>query len=728
MSTQWCQSAGCGGTIDQGFCDRCGLAPAGVPTDGASRAIAPALPSQTWATRAASSVTASLSTATALTSSTGRGGTGRSTTRRHLGLGMVNVPGLPELSPELIVMTDPKVPDHKRFCGNPNCHDEQGNPTPLNRRLSGHCPSCGTFYSFVPTLSRGDVVCEQYEVKGCLAYGGLGWIYLARDATLNRWVVLKGLLNSADESAAAAAVAERQFLASVKHANIVGIYNFVKRGAEGFIVMEYVGGTTLKEVRKSRGPLPPAEAIAYVHRILGAFSYLHDRGLVYCDFKPDNFMIEGEPPDVKLIDMGGVRMLADTAGDIYGTRGYSAPEIAEGPTVASDLYTVGRTLAVLLMEFRFQSFFEHTLPAPEDQPLLAKHESLYRFLLRATAPRPDLRFASADEMAEQLAGVLREVVVVETGQPPARPAESTLFGGEPPIPADADITQANPRFLPEPRIDPDDSGAGEVLAVAAVTDPAQRAAMLQAAKKKWPNSIDIPLRMAADAARAGQFHAAEATLSGLEKSCAGDWRLTWWRGVSRLHQLHHAAAHGLFDALCSTHPGEAPHKVALAMAAEALGDHAAATRLYDLASRSDPSLATAAFGLARCLSHAGDRHGAAAAYCRVPSTSSLYLKAQAARARVLAGSRPAPPGADDLCQAAQVIEAMPLEGIELARLRRGVGQRAGGPDRPQCDRRQRPPTFRPAARRTIHPFRPGRSAPPGGQARAATRSTARADR
>ena len=51
------------------------------------------------------------------------------------------------------------------------------------------------------------------------------------------------------------------------------------------------------------------EAIAYIHRILGAFAYLHKQGLVYCDFKADNFMQEGE--DVKLIDMGAVRKIDD---------------------------------------------------------------------------------------------------------------------------------------------------------------------------------------------------------------------------------------------------------------------------------------------------------------------------------------------------------------------------------------------------------------------------------
>src|SRR6202012_568416 len=137
---------------------------------------------------------------------------------------------------------------------------------------------CGQRYSFLPSLNPGDVVAGQYEVRGAIAYGGLGWIYLGFDKILSRYVVLKGLLNANDESSAAAAVAERQFLAAVKHPNIVGIYNFVQQGTEGFIVMGYVGGKTLKQLRQERGPLPPAEAVAYIHRILSAFSYLHNAG------------------------------------------------------------------------------------------------------------------------------------------------------------------------------------------------------------------------------------------------------------------------------------------------------------------------------------------------------------------------------------------------------------------------------------------------------------------
>src|SRR5262249_29496368 len=155
-------------------------------------------------------------------------------------------------------------------------------------RESGFCPKCGQEYSFVPSLKPGDVVLGKYEVKGTLAFGGLGWIYLALDTVLSRWVVLKGLLNSKDPTLVALAGKEREFLAAVKHRNIVGIYDFIMAGDEGFIVMEFVNGKTLMTLRRERGPLPAAEAIAYIIDILPAFAYLDEQDLVYCDFKPEN--------------------------------------------------------------------------------------------------------------------------------------------------------------------------------------------------------------------------------------------------------------------------------------------------------------------------------------------------------------------------------------------------------------------------------------------------------
>jgi len=95
-------------------------------------------------------------------------------------------------------------------------------------RTEGFCPKCRNPFSFNPKLRAGDLVGGQYEVAGAIAHGGLGWVYVARDRNVSgRWVVLKGLLNSGDPDAVAAAIAEQQFLAQVEHPLIVEIFNFV---------------------------------------------------------------------------------------------------------------------------------------------------------------------------------------------------------------------------------------------------------------------------------------------------------------------------------------------------------------------------------------------------------------------------------------------------------------------------------------------------------------------
>ncbi|MFJ3585098.1 tetratricopeptide repeat protein [Streptomyces sp. NPDC090127] len=363
--------------------------------------------------------------------------------RNRLGAGLVTIPEVPRPDPRGAVMENPEVPERKRFCSRSDC----GAPVGRARgdrpgRTEGFCTTCGHPYSFVPKLRGGDIVHGQYEVAGCLAHGGLGWVYLAVDrAVSDRWVVLKGLLDTGDQDAMAAAISERRFLAEIEHSNIVRIYNFVEHldartgSLDGYIVMEYVGGKSLKEIANDRrtpdgrrDPLPVEQACAYGIEALEALGHLHSRNLLYCDFKVDN-AIQTED-QLKLIDMGAVRRMDDDESAIYGTVGYQAPEVAEvGPSVASDLYTVARTLAVLTFDFQgYTNVFVDSLPDPDHVEVLRTYESFYRFLVRATDPDPARRFASAQEMAEQLTGVLREVVALQTGRP--RPALSTLFGVE----------------------------------------------------------------------------------------------------------------------------------------------------------------------------------------------------------------------------------------------------------------------------------------------------------
>jgi serine/threonine-protein kinase PknG len=466
-----CQRPNCaGGYEDMGggqqFCDTCGLAPvvsrAGLLGSSATGVTGVRPDSGGSGARSASGSRSSSRSQTSRRSVSGRlsrAVSGRipsrsvsvrsprsgkaSSSRARLGAGLVSVPDVPRPDPLAAVLERAEVPERKRFCGNGEC----GAPVGRSRgnragRTEGFCTKCGHPYSFIPKLSAGDVVHEQYEIAGCLAHGGLGWIYLAIDRPVaGRWVVLKGLLDTGDQDAMAAAISERRFLAEIEHSTIVRIYNFVEHldprtgSLDGYIVMEYVGGKSLKEIANARrtaegrrDPLPVEHACAYGIEALDALSHLHSRNLLYCDFKVDNAIQQGD--QLKLIDMGAVRRMDDDVSAIYDTIGYQAPEVAEfGPSVSSDLYTVARTLAVLTFDFAgYTTVYADSLPDPEHIEVFQRYESFYRFLVRATDPDPQRRYASAQEMSEQLTGVLREVVAISSGEP--QPAMSALFGPE----------------------------------------------------------------------------------------------------------------------------------------------------------------------------------------------------------------------------------------------------------------------------------------------------------
>jgi serine/threonine-protein kinase PknG len=559
---------------------------------------------------------------------------------------------VPYRDPSAAVLSDPQVPENRRYCG--NCEQPVGRGREGRAGLTeGFCRNCGTRFSFNPKLKHGDLVAGQYEVLGCLAFGGLGWIYLARDHNVSdRWVVLKGLLNTGDADAMAAAVAERQFLAQVEHPNIVRIYNFVQHSGAGYIVMEYVGGESLKEIRRA-GPVPVPHALAYAIEVLPALGYLHDRGLVYCDFKPDNVIQTEE--QLKLIDLGGVRAV-DGDGAIYGTVGYQAPEIeTEGPSVSSDLFTVGRALAVLTFEFKgYQGNYKFTLS--DDIPLLAEQESFARLLRRATNADPDRRFGSAGEMAEQLTGVLREVLALADGTP--RPAFSTVFSPElqaigaelEPVHTSANgpvVALTTPSAgeviggLPMPQVDRNDPAIGYMSTFAAL-EPEQRAAALAWAvtgdktiPREVATSVETRLALARARIEAGDLDGAGQVLGELAAEDPTDWRIAWYDGLRKLAAGDQAAAGAAFSAVYDELPGELAPKLALAFAAEAAGDHLAAGRYFGLVWTVDHSCISAAFGLARARLAAGRRPQAIAALTEVSQTSSYHAAAQIAAIRIL---------------------------------------------------------------------------------------------
>ena len=664
-----------------------------------------------------------------------RAGSGRSS-RGALGAGLVEVPPVPARDPATAILADPRVPESRRFCG--NCGERVGQSVNGRAGLTeGFCRQCGTRFSFSPKLAPGELVAGQYEVLGCLAHGGLGWVYLARDHNVSdRWVVLKGLLNTGDADAMAAAVAERQFLAQVEHPNIVRIYNFVEHASAsdgesaGYIVMEYVGGKSLKEIRldarQAGGAVPLAHALAYAIEILPALGYLHDRGLVYCDFKPDNVIQTEE--QLKLIDMGGVRPI-DGDEPIYGTVGYQAPEIeADGPSPSSDLYTVGRALAVLTFEFAgYQGEYKYRLP--DAVPLLAEQESFARLLRRATDPEPDRRFQSAAEMAEQTTGVLREVLSVADGQP--RPAFSRLFSPElraigaelEPVSAAGGQGGRNGQAgqgggsvwvspppvaeviagLPAPVADGTDPAAGYLATLGTLPPEQQAAALLAAVAGGSVATAGVPpavaaspetkLALAGALITAGDLDNAAAYLAELAAADPGDWRIAWHNGLRELASGRPDAARAAFSAVYDELPGEPAPKLALAFAAEALGDTVAARRYYQLVWAIDRSYVSAAFGAARVCLALGDRPAAIVAVAAVPDTSSYHAAAQIAAVRLLiaGGARVS---ASDVRQADGRLVRLSLDDLRRQQLTveilhaaldwvadaRPAGARAGGAD------------------------------------------------
>ncbi|WP_378063357.1 serine/threonine protein kinase [Actinomadura yumaensis] len=512
-----------------------------------------------------------------------------------------------------------------------------------------------------PKLKRGELVGGQYHVRGCLRRGGLGWIYLAHDNNVGHWVVLKGLLHDgADVSDLPEA--ERAALAAVNHPNIVKIHNFVRhpapapgagpeeaRETQSYIVMEYVGGRSLKELlddrRRAEGPdaaLPIDHVIAYGIEMLRALGYLHTQGLLYCDLKPDNVMQCEQR--LTLIDLGGTWRMGGpaSAAPIWGTPGFGAPEVGvEAPTVSSDLYTVGRTMAVLSFRFDFTGDYATGLPPREDVPLLSRFDSYDRLLRRATHPDPRERFGDAAEMAEQLFGVLREVVSVPRNAEPW-PVPSTLFGRERrAVGAEVAATDGTGPVLGSP----DPAEAVTALPVPVVSAPEEAAGLAELAAREPKVIVETlsgaaaqPLsaeqRLVLAGAQLDRGHHAEAARL-LDELADGadrpdDWRIGWYRGVGAIAVRDCARARELFDRLYSRMPGEAAPKLALAFCCEATGDRAEAARLYESVWRTDRGYLSAAFGLARVRLDGGDRDGAVRVLDEVPSLSTHYGAAQLA--------------------------------------------------------------------------------------------------
>ena len=210
-----CREPDCGGEIGaDGFCQECGL-----KSRAGTNGSAPTSPRVATGAAAVSKRSSSRTTKVA---------------RPRLGAGLVEIAPVPQPGPAGRGPRPTRTSrEERRLCSNPDCGQPVGRAKDGQPgRTEGFCPGCRhpvplPARSWRPAISSPG----STTIEGCIAHGGLGWIYLARDRNVaDKWVVLKGLLNRSDPDAVAAALAELRFLAEIDHPNIVRIINGVQHG------------------------------------------------------------------------------------------------------------------------------------------------------------------------------------------------------------------------------------------------------------------------------------------------------------------------------------------------------------------------------------------------------------------------------------------------------------------------------------------------------------------
>ena len=182
-------------------------------------------------------------------------------------------------------------------------------------------------------------VADKFRVERRIGSGGMGVVYLARDAVLDREVALK-TLPSLRPRAVERLRDEARAMAALNHESLATLYGLEIWRGTPILVVEYFPSGTLAS-RLSRGPLSPADAVALGIRLARALVYMHARAVLHRDLKPSNIAFTASG-DAKLLDFGLAtlssadvddeqRDVGGTSGERFiGTRGYASPEVLRG--------------------------------------------------------------------------------------------------------------------------------------------------------------------------------------------------------------------------------------------------------------------------------------------------------------------------------------------------------------------------------------------------------------
>ncbi|WP_419996573.1 Stk1 family PASTA domain-containing Ser/Thr kinase [Streptomyces boninensis] len=292
----------------------------------------------------------------------------------------------------------------------------------------------------------------RYELGQVLGRGGMAEVYLAHDTRLGRTVAVKTLRAdmARDPSFQARFRREAQSAASLNHPAIVAVYDTGEDYIDGvsipYIVMEYVDGSTLRELLHSGRKLLPERAMEMTTGILQALEYSHRNGIVHRDIKPANVMLT-RTGQVKVMDFGIARAMGDAGvtmtqtAAVIGTAQYLSPEQAKGEQVdaRSDLYSTGCLIYELLtnrppfvgdspVAVAYQHVREEAQPPSVYDPEISPE--MDAIVMKALTKDPDYRYQSADEMRADIDACL-------DGQPVAATAAmgAVGYGGDQPTQA-----------------------------------------------------------------------------------------------------------------------------------------------------------------------------------------------------------------------------------------------------------------------------------------------------
>jgi tRNA A-37 threonylcarbamoyl transferase component Bud32 len=245
------------------------------------------------------------------------------------------------------------------------------------------------------------------EVLELLGRGGMGTVYKVRQRKLARVVALKVLTPREDLALELAERFEREArtLAQLTHPNIVAIFDFGREDGFCWLLMEYVDGTTLRQLL-DRGDLEPRQALALVGPLCDALQYAHEKGIVHRDVKPENVLIDrqGRP---KVADFGLAKLLGEPAAlvsltasrQVLGTLRYMAPEQLDRPLEVdhrADLYALGVVLYEMLTgevpvgRFELPSERVHTPPRLDEVVLRSLEREPARRYQSASAVKSDV--------------------------------------------------------------------------------------------------------------------------------------------------------------------------------------------------------------------------------------------------------------------------------------------------------------------------------------------------